>query len=105
MSRNTSYICLKLVCMPSSTCQAQTISFILLKNILLVILLCTTNFNVCRVTLIKGKLTKENLVQHRFLRSEDMPLTENSNQGFLPVVGNHGLFLYEIVKVIICNFV
>ena len=30
-----------------------------------------------------------------------MSLTENGNQAFLPVVGEHGSFLYAICKVII----
>ena len=34
-----------------------------------------------------------------------MFLTENSNQAFLPGVGEHDSFLYAISKVIICNFV
>ena len=34
-----------------------------------------------------------------------MSLTENSNQAFLPGVGEHDSFVYEISKVIICNFV
>ena len=86
----------------------QIISLILLENITLVMFLCTTYFNVCRVALITGhlqKITKENLVQHMFLRSKDMSLTENSNQGFLTGIGNHDSFLYTIFKVIICNFV
>ena len=34
-----------------------------------------------------------------------MSLAENSNQAFLPVVGEHGSLLYAICKVIICSFV
>ena len=33
-----------------------------------------------------------------------MSLSENSNQDFLPGVGEHGSFLYAISKFIICNF-
>ena len=32
-----------------------------------------------------------------------MSLTENSNQAFLPGVGEHDSFLYAISKVIICK--
>ena len=65
-------------------------------------------FNVIRVTLITGlyrRLTKENLEKQGFLRPQDMSLTENSNQAFLPVVGEHDSFLYIFYKVIICHFV
>ena len=34
-----------------------------------------------------------------------MSLTGNSNQAFLPGVGEHDPFLYAIAKVIICNVV
>ena len=34
-------------------------------------------------------MIKENLVKHGFLRSQDMPLTENSIQISLPVAGEH----------------
>ena len=33
-----------------------------------------------------------------------MSQTNNSNHISLPVAGEHGLFLYAIYKVIICNF-
>ena len=45
------------------------------------------------------------LEKHGFLRPQDMSLTENSTQAFLPGVGEHDSFLYAISKVIICNFV
>ena len=34
-----------------------------------------------------------------------MSQAEKSNQVSLPLAGEHGLFLYAIYKVIICNFV
>ena len=45
------------------------------------------------------------LKKHEFLRPQDMSLTENNNQAFLPGVGEHDSFLYAISKVITCNFV
>ena len=50
-------------------------------------------------------MTKENLEKHGFLKPQGMSLTENSNQAFLPEVGEYESFLYAISKVIICNFV
>ena len=50
-------------------------------------------------------MTRENRVKHGFLIPQDMSQTENSNQVSLPVAWEHGLFLYAIYKVIICNFV
>ena len=48
--------------------------------------MCTALFNVRRVTLITSLLQKTDhrLVKHGFLRPQDMLLTENSNQAFLP---------------------
>ena len=87
--------------------KAQIITLILLENILLVLSFYSI-FNVIRVTLITGLLQtteKENLGKHGFLRPQDMSLTKNSNQAFLPGVGENDSFLYTISKVIICNFV
>ena len=50
-------------------------------------------------------MTEENRVKHGFRIPQDLSQTENSNQDSLPVAGEHGLFLYAIHKVIICNFV
>ena len=41
-------------------------------------------------------MTKENIVKHGFRIPQDMSQTENSNQGSLPVAGEHGSFLYAI---------
>ena len=57
---------------------------------------CVAIFKVSRVKLMYKPLQttdKENLVKHEFLRPQDMPLTENSNEVFLPVVGEDDLFL------------
>ena len=65
-------------------------------------------FNVNRVTSITDLLQttdQRNLEKHGFLRPQDMSLTENSNQAFLPGVGEHDSFLDMFSKVIICNFV
>ena len=64
-------------------------------------------FNVIRVTLITDLVQttdQRKLRKHGFLRPQDMSLTENSNQAFLPRVGEHDSFLYAISKVIICTF-
>ena len=49
-------------------------------------------------------MTKENKAKHVFWIPQDMSQAENSNQVSLPVAGEHGLFLYAIYRVIICNF-
>ena len=41
-------------------------------------------------------MTKENKVKHGFRIPQDMSQAENSNQGSLPVAGEHGSFLYAI---------
>ena len=41
-------------------------------------------------------MTKENIVKHEFRIPQDMSQTENSNQGSLPVAGEHGSFLFAI---------
>ena len=51
------------------------------------------------------RLTKENWLNHGFLRSQDISMTVNSNQVFLPGVGEQGSFLFAIYKVIICKFI
>ena len=41
-------------------------------------------------------MTKENIVKHGFGIPQDMSQTENSNQGTLPMAGEHDSFLYAI---------
>ena len=41
-------------------------------------------------------MTLENIVKHGFRIPQDITQTENSNQGSLPVAGEHGSFLYAI---------
>ena len=57
------------------------------------------------VTLMTVLLQTTEQRKHGVLSPQDMSMTENSNQAFLPGVGEHGSFLYTISKIIICNFV
>ena len=74
------------------------------------LIFCVCIYNVTRVTLITGHLqmtdkSKENTVKHGIVRPQDMSLTDNSNQVFLPGVWERGSFLYAMYKVIICNII